>query len=208
MRLRDSTTGALLSEGWHRGRAALSSSAVTQRARDVTNETRAVAGNSRLAATARWTERAMRASWLYRWLTAEPDPDVVVIDLRETVVIGPILALLDRLLGPFVRNWNRARVNTGLTRLSDRFVARPVTVASVVVLGAVLTELLVLVGLGTPSPSAVGSRLLLVSVALAGTRVRASADELTDTSAHDPVVTLLSPPESPDGAERDGRSRE
>jgi hypothetical protein len=150
----------------------------------------------------------MRASWLYRWLTAEPDPDVVVVDLRETVGVGPILALLDRLLGFVVRNWNRARVNTGLTRLSDRFVARPVTVASVVVLGAVLTELLVLVGLGTPSPSAVGSRLLLVSVALAGTRVRASADELTDTSAHDPVVTLLSPPESPDGAERDGRSRE
>jgi len=208
MKLQDSATGALLSEGVRRGQAALSSSTFAGWARDVTTETEPFVRNSQLAVMARWTERAVRASWLYRWLTAEPDPEVVVIDLRETVAVGPILALLDRLLVPVVRNWNRARVRIVLDRLWDRFVSRPVAVASTVVLAAVLATLLALVGLGTPSPSAVGIRLLLVSLALAGTRVRASADELTETGAYELVVALLSPPEPPDGTERDGRSRE
>src|SRR6056297_2605402 len=53
-----------------------------------------VAGSLLLGLLARfgvWIE----GSWLYRWLTAEPDPDVIVIDLRETQIVGPILAALD-----------------------------------------------------------------------------------------------------------------
>jgi hypothetical protein len=42
----------------------------------------------------------IRASSLYRWLTTEPDPDVVVINLRETYVVGPVIALLDWLAAP------------------------------------------------------------------------------------------------------------
>lgn len=58
---------------------------------------------SRLAAVA-------RRSWLYRWITAEPEPEVVVIDLRETYTVGPVLSLLDRclgVLGPPAREWGR-----------------------------------------------------------------------------------------------------
>ena len=40
----------------------------------------------------------MRNSALYRWLTAEPDPDVIVIDLRETWTVGPFLVILDWIL--------------------------------------------------------------------------------------------------------------
>ena len=29
------------------------------------------------------------------WLSAEPDPDVVVVDLRETITVGPIIVALD-----------------------------------------------------------------------------------------------------------------
>jgi hypothetical protein len=35
---------------------------------------------------------------LRQWLTTEPDPDVIVIDLRETVTVGPIVLALDRLV--------------------------------------------------------------------------------------------------------------
>ena len=42
--------------------------------------------------------------------------------------------------------------------------------------------------------------------ALAGTRVRVSAEDLTETGAYELAVALLSPPEPPDSAERDGRS--
>jgi hypothetical protein len=37
---------------------------------------------------------------LYRWLTKEPDPDVVVIDLRETYTVGPFLRAADRVAPP------------------------------------------------------------------------------------------------------------
>jgi hypothetical protein len=36
-----------------------------------------------------------QASWIYRWLTAEPEPEVIVIDLRETYTVGPFLSILD-----------------------------------------------------------------------------------------------------------------
>jgi hypothetical protein len=29
------------------------------------------------------------------WLTAEPDPEVVVVDLRETLTVGPIIVVVD-----------------------------------------------------------------------------------------------------------------
>lgn len=47
--------------------------------------------------------RDARPSWpsrpyfrgLWNWLIAEPEPEVIVIDLRETVTMGPVIVLLD-----------------------------------------------------------------------------------------------------------------
>jgi hypothetical protein len=47
----------------------------------------------------------VRGSWLYGWLTAEPDPDIIVIDLRETYTVGPVIATLDRLAGWIGPRW-------------------------------------------------------------------------------------------------------
>ena len=41
-----------------------------------------------------------RDSRLYQWLTAEPEPTVITIDLRETYTVGPVIALIDRLVTP------------------------------------------------------------------------------------------------------------
>ena len=37
-------------------------------------------------------------AWIIRWLTREPEPNVVEIDLTETRTIGPIVAVLDRIV--------------------------------------------------------------------------------------------------------------
>lgn len=58
----------------------------------------------------------VRAGYLYRWLTAEPDPDVVVIDLRETYAVGPVIALVDRLVAPLGRLYR----DSTLQRLAKR----------------------------------------------------------------------------------------
>lgn len=70
---------------------------------------RTTADNSRLVALAnkvrnpiRHTTKQLadytRESYLYRWLTKEPDPEIIVIDLRETYTVGPIIAILDHLV--------------------------------------------------------------------------------------------------------------
>lgn len=57
---------------------------------------------SRLANTAaaagNWVTMVVQNSWLYGWLTAEPEPEVIVIDLRETYTVGPFIRLLDRII--------------------------------------------------------------------------------------------------------------
>lgn len=66
---------------------------------------KAAAEESGLARASREGTDWARASFLYRWLTKEPEPDVVVIDLRETLSVGPIIALLDRVLRWLVPYW-------------------------------------------------------------------------------------------------------
>jgi hypothetical protein len=58
-----------------------------------------------------------RASTLYQWLTTEPDPAVIVIDLRETRTVGPILALLDRLIEWATPYWRQSRLHDGVIAL-------------------------------------------------------------------------------------------
>jgi len=52
----------------------------------------------------RTIQRFLRHSPIYRWLTSEPDADVIVIDLRETVTVGPVLRLVQP-LGSIVYPW-------------------------------------------------------------------------------------------------------
>ena len=65
------------------------------------------------ATTARYT----RSSFLYRWLTKEPEPEVVVIDLRETRTVGPFVRLLDRSVELIAPYWQTSRLSAGLDRL-------------------------------------------------------------------------------------------
>ena len=51
----------------------------------------------------------IKGSYCYRWLTKEPDPEVIVIDLRETYTVGPFIALLDRLIPHIEQAWQHSR---------------------------------------------------------------------------------------------------
>lgn len=71
------------------------------------------------------------ASWLYRWLTAEPEPDVIVIDLRETYALGPVLGLIKSITGmiaPFYPTATVRRLIVGVmtvaSRVTDTWVGR------------------------------------------------------------------------------------
>ena len=207
MNLRASYTGAVLAILWQHVRAALATATVTRLARRVAGRAATATRRSRVAALIRWTGRAAQGSWLYRWLTAEPETEVVVIDLRETVIIGPLLGVLDAVLEPLVSHWQEGVSGRLLARLREEFLAGPVQLASTAACVAVLTVLLFLVAVGSPSSTG-GVLLVLLAPALAGTRVRLSADELgdelADANVTDWLAALLAPPEPPesDGPEQ------
>jgi hypothetical protein len=75
--------------------------------------------------------RTLRSSRLYAWLTAEPDPEVIVIDLRETYTVGPVVAAIDRVaarIGPW---WRRSWPKRTGERVADG--VRPILTDSRVV---------------------------------------------------------------------------
>jgi hypothetical protein len=56
----------------------------------------------------------VEGSYLYRWLTAEPEPDVVVIDLRETYTVGPFIRLLDATVEWLYPYWEASTLRRGV----------------------------------------------------------------------------------------------
>ncbi|MBX0287831.1 hypothetical protein [Haloarcula salinisoli] len=74
---------------------------------------RASEGSTLVDAAKRLTSRMetiVRNSYCYRWLTTEPDPEVIVIDLRETRTIGPFVRLLEWGIDPIEQAWMRSRL--------------------------------------------------------------------------------------------------
>lgn len=77
-------------------------------------------GTSENARSSQLIERGtqwLTGSALYQWLTAEPEPDVIVIDLRETWTVGPLVKLLDRIVLRALPYWHSSRVNSGVDAL-------------------------------------------------------------------------------------------
>lgn len=87
---------------------------------------RALSGSRFITAVKTGVGRAetfVRNSWLYGWLTAEPEPEVIVIDLRETWTVGPFITVLDwaiERVTPWYRQSTLKRVVDGVVVLGGR----------------------------------------------------------------------------------------
>jgi len=68
----------------------------------------------RLSALSSWAGRVIRSSVLYRWLTTEPEPEVIVIDLRRTRTVGPFIAILDRIVETVAPYFEDSQLKNGL----------------------------------------------------------------------------------------------
>jgi hypothetical protein len=66
-----------------------------------------------------------RGSYCYRWLTKEPEPEVIVIDLRETRTIGPVLAILGRVIEPVERAWTHSQAEAITTAVVEEVTQLP-----------------------------------------------------------------------------------
>lgn len=150
---------------------------------------------SRLERTLARFAFVVRESRIVRWLTAEPDPDVIVIDLTETKTVGPVIALLDRFVPHVERAWNDSVVESGLARIATTVRTAPVRLTSAFVLGVIL----VLLALNWSSASTTERALLLAGAVpcILGLRVTWTWDELTASRAGRLATAILTPPEPP-----------
>jgi hypothetical protein len=73
----------------------------------------------RMGGVARIAADYVRDSAIYTWLTKEPEPEVIVIDLRETRTVGPFIRLLDSVVDRLAPIWNESRVKVGVDRGAD-----------------------------------------------------------------------------------------
>ncbi|NLV09787.1 hypothetical protein GOC74_07570 [Halomicrobium mukohataei] len=142
--------------------------------------------------------KVTRASSLYRWLTKEPDPEVVVVDLRETHTVGPFVRLLDRLVPHVERAWNGSSLKRATARTGALVRDAPVKVASVLLLVFLSVQTLQsLPAIQSGSVTTVGTFTLAWLLALVGLRVDWTLAELAESRAGRLLRALLEPPEPP-----------
>ena len=153
---------------------------------------------SLLGRTVARTASVARHSALYRWLTAEPDSDIVVIDLRDTWTVGPILVVLDWLLAVAARFWEPSIARTSAQSFARAFRESPIRTVGLVLLLAVVGNTIVTGTVGSLGTRGLGLRCVLAAIAMAATRVRTPLDELAESWIARVLRAILEPPEPPE----------
>lgn len=148
-------------------------------------------GESRTASgfgtAGRWT----RASWLYRWLTAEPDSREIVIDLRRSYAVGWLVELGEGGLGPLERAASRATSN----RFLQHAAAHPVPIAGAALLGAVFAS--IVRAWPVADPIVLAAYALALCVSGLGLVVPDSATALANSRTVALFARAVDPPEPP-----------
>ncbi|QSG01693.1 hypothetical protein [Natranaeroarchaeum sulfidigenes] len=167
----------------------------------ITRPIKRVVANSRIVSAGTTLRRWIEASYLYRWFTAEPEPDVIVIDLRETRTIGPFIRLLDATIERLVPIWEQSRVKSLGERLLAQSLATPLRVGGMGLALAVLASGLYTLVFGSSSMTGVLVHLALLAVAGLGIRSRMSWAELRETRVMQVLIAAFEPPEPPERGE-------
>jgi len=145
----------------------------------------------------------VRNSRLVIWLTKEPEPDVIVIDLRDTYTVGPFIQLLDRLVPHAERAWSGSLLQRFSARLTEIVRHAPVKVASAFLLGVVFVQTLQVVPTLQETSLTIFAALLTAwTVALVGLRVDWTLKELADSRVGKLMKGLFEPPELPNENDR------
>ena len=140
-----------------------------------------------------WT----RSSALYGWLTAEPDPDVIVIDLRETRTVGPVIRIIDRVFAALAASTPSSRVARGGRFLITMFKTRPLKLFGAVILVGALGGLLGGALTGTLSVPQAIVLFILALLAIPGIRSEIPLTELRETALITTLADAFEPPEPP-----------
>ena len=162
---------------------------------------------SRTLAGLSMVEHWVLSSWLYRWLTAEVEPNVVVIDLRETVTVRPVLVAIGASIDVFTTGRRTSTTWQSFERARERFVDAPVRYASLFALFVLLGATAASVVRGALSAGGIWPRLVLAVAFLLGTRIDRSWADVRTSRPVQLLIAALEPPEPP-GERRQHDERE
>jgi len=137
----------------------------------------------------------------YRWLTTEPEPNVIVIDFRDTVSVGPLIASLDATLEFLLPAAGYSSLVRTSRRVINRFRAAPIRAASFGVLGATALFLMLTALVADSSELVLTAGIGVMLIAALGTRIRVSWSELLETRVVQVIVALFEPPTPPEASE-------
>jgi hypothetical protein len=131
--------------------------------------------------------RWLRASVLYRWLTADPEADGIVIDRSDSVTLSPLLGTLDRGFGWILPRAQYATVASLASRGITVTRHRPLRVGSLLLAVFGLVSLLVAIVRGSVSATVLAFAGGSAVLALLGGRSELTLPELRQH----PVVAAL-----------------
>lgn len=143
-------------------------------------------------------ERWLTNSFGYRWLRADPDPDVIVINLRETATVGPVVRLFERFFVVVIPAILESRTWQLSKQARKRLRAEPLRpIGGVVTVFAVTMFVWSAI---TGSVSAVWAAVLLglSAAGVSAFRDRRSWEQLRETRPMTVLAAIFLPPESPD----------
>ncbi|ELZ40572.1 hypothetical protein C463_14720 [Halorubrum californiense DSM 19288] len=170
----------------------------TEASESVTPPIQRAARESSLGRLWRRAGTAIRHSFLYRWLTAEPDPEVIVIDLRETWTVGPFIRLLDAVLDRVFPALDNSRVASTARTGVQHTLAAPMVIAGVTLLVGGLLVALTSVATQSVGTGRLGLAAALIVAGGVATRERRSWAKLRETRPVELLIAALEPPEPPE----------
>lgn len=159
-----------------------------------------VFAGSRLQGLTRRAGTTVRGSFLYRWLTAEPDPEVIVIDLRETWTVGPFIQLLDRIIPRAVDAYKTSQLGHAASAVAKRARAAPARVGGLTAAAIGIVSILAGIVVGVSVTAIVLFGLLAVG-GLVATQEPRSWAELRETRPVELLIAAFEPPEPPESAD-------
>ena len=158
--------------------------------------------------TAGGLDETIGSSFLYQWLTAEPEPDVIVIDLRETRSIGPLLKQIDAVVSAITEESPATTATSSALRVGYRvrnaFLTRPIRVVS---FGAIVAVIASFVGLAIGGSDLGASAFVLFGLlllAVRGTQSTRSWAAIKETRAYELLCKAFEPPEPMEPPNQDG----
>lgn len=148
--------------------------------------------------------RFVRASYCYRWLTAEPEPDVIVIDLRDAYTVGPFIRLLEETNDVLAAGYANSRLEPVVSTATEALRTRPIRALGGIGLPSVAASLLVVALLGSPSTALVAAHFVAAVLSAVALRSTRSLSELLESRPIAVLAAVLEPPEPPDSRRDSG----